>query len=159
MKSPNPFQTRHLVGRVPSDADIAVYDRVYGSLGARELQRNLQDQARHFVAPWTLQIGGRDVGVGGFRLGFGADEGIELTLTLVPNVPQVGLAGEFLTDAILFVEGTLRADRVFAYTDSETTLSARMLSDAGFHDAGAAPIPGRPDRRIMRWTSASRKPA
>ncbi len=155
MKSPNPFQTRHLVGRVPSEADTALYDRVYGGLGARELQRNLQDAARHGVAPWTLQVGGRDVGVGGFRLGFGADEGIELMLALVPDVPQVGLAGEFLTDAILFGEGTLRADRVFAFADSETTLSMRMLHDAGFHDAGPAPVPGRPDRRIMRWTSAS----
>jgi hypothetical protein len=156
MKSPNPFKTRHLVGRAPSQADVTVYGRVFGALGERELQRNLQDQARHFVAPWTLQVGGRDVGVGGFRLGFGADDGIELTLTLVPDVPQVGLAGEFLTDAILFVEGTLRADRVFSYADSETTLSVRMLCDAGFHDEGPAPVPGRPDRRIMRWTSASR---
>src|SRR6056297_3240876 len=123
MKSPNPFQTRDLVGRVPSEADTALYDRVYGGLGARELQRNLQDAARHGVAPWTLQVGGRDVGVGGFRLGFGADEGIELMLALVPDVPQVGLAGEFLTDAILFGEGTLRADRVFAFADSAATLS------------------------------------
>jgi hypothetical protein len=44
---------------------------------------------------------------------------------------------------------------VFAFADRETTLSVRMLRDAGFHDAGPAPVPGRPDRRIMRWTSAS----
>ncbi|KPQ13947.1 MAG: hypothetical protein HLUCCO18_16465 [Rhodobacteraceae bacterium HLUCCO18] len=155
MKSPYPFRTRHLVGREPSEADATVYGRVYGALGERELQRNLQDQARHFVAPWTLQVGGRDVGVGGFRLGFGADDGIELMLSLTPDVPQVGLAGEFLTDAILFGAGTLRADRVFTFADSETTLSVRMLRDAAFHDTGPAPVPGRPDRRIMRWTSAS----
>ncbi len=157
MKAPNAFQTRMLTGRPPSEADSAIYTAVYGGLGLRELQRNLQDHTRYAVAPWTLQAEGRDVGVGGFRIGFGADEGIELMLALVPDVPQVGLAGEFLRDAILYVVGTLRADRVFAYADRETTLSVRMLVDAGFEDAGSAAIPGRPDRRIMRWTATSQQ--
>jgi hypothetical protein len=155
MKAPNAFETRHLTGRPPTEADAGIYSAVYGALGLRELQRNLQDQARYAVAPWTLQAAGLDVGVGGFRIGFGPDEGIELLLSLAPNVPQVGLAGEFLRDAILFVVGTLRADRVFSFADRETTLSTRMLADAGFQDAGPAPTPGRPDRRIMRWSSAS----
>lgn len=155
MKSPATFQTRRLVGRPPSEADAAIYATVYGSLAPAELQRNIQDQGRYGVAPWTLSIGGKDVGVGGFRIGFGVHDGIELTLALVPNLRQVGVAGEFLKDAILFVEGTLRADRVFAFADSETTLSYRGLSTAGFTDEGPAPIPGRPDRRVMRWTSAS----
>jgi hypothetical protein len=95
------------------------------------------------------------VGVGGFRIGLTGDDGIELTLALVPDVAEVGLAGEFLRDAILFAVGTLRADRVFAYADAETTLSVRMLQGAGFDDAGPVPVPGRPDRRIMRWMAAS----
>lgn len=144
-----------MVGRPPSEADEATYRAVFGSHGPRELQRNLQDHERYAVAPWTLQVAGADVGVGGFRIGFGANEGIELTLALLPNLPQVGLAGEFLRDAILFVQGTLRADRLFAFADRETTLSARMLGDAGFANAGPAPLPGRPDRRLMRWHSAS----
>jgi hypothetical protein len=155
MKAPNAFQTRRLTGRAPSDADTAIYASVFGNLGLRELQRNLQDNARYGVAPWTLQVGGKDVGVGGFRIGFGEDEGIEIALSLLPDLPDVGVAGEFLADALLFVMATLRADRVFAYADGETTISPRMLTDAGFHDAGAAPTPGRPERRIMRWTSTS----
>lgn len=156
MTTPNAFQTTMLNGRPPSEADASIYTAVYGGLGQRELQRNLQDETRHTVAPWTLQAGGRDVGVGGFRIGFGADEGIELMLALIPNAAQVGLAGEFLRNAILFAVETLRADRVFAYADGETTLSVRMLSEAGFVDAGPAEVPGRPDRRIMRWTATSR---
>jgi hypothetical protein len=156
MKAPNAFQTRLLTGRPPSEADATVYGAVYGRLGTRELQRNLQDQTRYTVAPWTLQANGRDVGVGGFHIGLGAGtEGIELMLALSPDVTQVGLAGEFLRDAILFAIGTLRADRIFAFTDAETTLTVRMLAEAGFEDGGPMPVPGRPDRRVMLWTAAN----
>jgi RimJ/RimL family protein N-acetyltransferase len=158
MKSIPPFRTRHLVGRPPTEADHAIYTTIFGPRGLDELQRNSMDMARHGVAPWTLSLGGQDVGVGGFRIGFGSHEGFELTLSLVPGLRPVGLAGEFLRDAILFVEGTLRSDRVFTFTDSETTLSARLLGDAGFVDDGPAPIPGRSDRRILRWTSTGHTP-
>lgn len=155
MKAPNDFRTRRLTGRPPSPADAALYSRVFGAHGRQELERNLQDHERHRVAPWSLQCDGTDVGVGGCRIGFGRHEGLELVLALSPGPLPVGLAAEFLSDALLFVVATLRADRVFAFTDSETALSCRMLGAAGFVDAGPAPLTGRPDRRIMRWTASS----
>jgi hypothetical protein len=155
MKSQPPFQTARLDGRAPSPADAAIYARLFGAAGARELERNLQDFERHQIAPWTLAAEGRDVGVGGFRLGFGQQEGLELCLTLVPDRLPIGLAAEFLSDALLCADGRLRADRLFALTDEQATLSRRMLEGRGFEDAGAFPRPGRPNLHLMRRLSPS----
>jgi RimJ/RimL family protein N-acetyltransferase len=146
-----PFKTATFVGREPSEADGAFYARLYGASGAGELARNIQDFERNQIAPWTLELAGRDVGVGGFRLGFGQDEGMELYLRLLPNGLPIGLAAEFLAEALLFADATLRADRLFALVDEHTTFSARMLQRHGFEAAGPAPRPGRPDLAIMRW--------
>lgn len=155
MKDAITFKTQQLTGGPPALADIGLYVRVFGASGHRELHRNLQDFSRHHVAPWTLHYDNTSVGVGGFRIGFGETEGIELTLALLPDLPTVGLAGAFLEDALVIAQNSLRADRVFSHVDGETTLSLRMLRDAGFEDAGPAPIPGRPDRRLMRLQTAS----
>lgn len=127
---------------------------LFGRDGAAELQRNLLDYERNRIAPWTLASEGRDVGVGGFRLGFGEEEGFELTLSLLPGPLPVGLAGEFLSDAMLFARGVLRADRLYSRIDPDTALSERMLLKAGFTHHRADPTPARPDRRIMRWSEA-----
>lgn len=159
MKDVFTFKTRQLMGGPPALADVKLYVRLFGANGHRELHRNLQDFSRYHVAPWTLHYDNTSVGVGGFRIGFGETQGIEVTLALLPDLPAVGLAGMFLEDALIIAQNTLRADRVFSHVDGETTLSPRMLRDAGFADAGPAPIPGRPDRRLMRWQTASRAEA
>jgi RimJ/RimL family protein N-acetyltransferase len=150
-----PFRTAQLLGRVPSAADAAIYTRLYGSTAARELERNLQDFERHQIAPWTLDLAGRDIGVGGFRLGFGEGDGMELSLRVLPDGLPIGLAAEFLSDALAFARTDLRADRLFALVDADTALSRRMLDREGFEDAGPAPHPGRPDLRLMRWVPPS----
>lgn len=155
MNTQAPFRTEKLVGRPPATGDAAIYARLYGPAGAGELARNLQDFERNRIAPWTLDLGGRDIGVGGFRLGFGQQEGMELSLRLLADGLPIGLATEFLADAMFFAAKDLRADRLYALVDEQTTLSRRMLDRHGFDDAGPAPLPGRPDMRLMRWAPPS----
>jgi RimJ/RimL family protein N-acetyltransferase len=155
MKLHPPFTTATLLGREPSATDGAFYARLYGPSGARELARNLQDFQRNEIAPWTLELAGRDVGVGGFRLGFGEGDGLELYLRLLPSGLPIGLAAEFLDGALVFAEARLRADRLFALVDEHSTFSQRMLQRHGFDEAGPAPRPGRPDLTLMRRASPS----
>ena len=150
MKQQEPFRTLRLSGRPPSPQDSALYRRLFGTRGGPELERNLQDSGRNGLAPWTLRTGGADAGVGGFRIGFGQGEGLELGLTLLPDRAQVGLAAEFLADALLFAEGTLRADRVFCIVRPHSDLSARMLAGRGFVEASR-----EEDRRLMQWRAAT----
>jgi hypothetical protein len=155
MTSHNQFRTATLVGREPSLADAPVYTRIFGRTGQTELARNLQDFERHRIAPWTLEHAGRDIGVGGFRLGFGHTDGMELCVSVLPDRLPIGLAGEFLSDALAFATDILRADRVFTLVDGDTTLTRGMLQRQGFEAAGAAPRPGRPDLILMRWCPPS----
>jgi hypothetical protein len=74
------FSTDNIAGRAPDAQDAGLYGRLFGKCGLKELQRNMHDYERHRIAPWTLSFGGTDMGVGGFRLGFGQDDGMELTL-------------------------------------------------------------------------------
>jgi hypothetical protein len=150
MKQQEPFRTLRLIGRPPSPQDATLYRRLFGARGGPELERNLQDFGRYALAPWTLRSAGADAGVGGFRIGFGQDEGLELVLTLRPDSAEVGLAAEFLGDALLFAKGTLRADRVFCIVRPQSDLSARMLSGRGFVETSR-----EEDRRLMQWRAAS----
>lgn len=155
MKLPRPFATRSLDGRPPAAADGPLYHALFGRDGAAELQRNLQDFERLSLSPWTLSSDGRDVGVGGFRLGLGDIRGFELLLNLVPGPLPVGLAGEFLSDALLFARAVLRADRLYSLVHDQTALSPRMLIQSGFSDEGLSPTPARPDQRVMGWDAPS----
>ncbi|MCU4652913.1 hypothetical protein N8I71_08720 [Roseibacterium sp. SDUM158016] len=149
------FSTDNIAGRAPDAQDAGLYGRLFGKCGLKELQRNMHDYERHRIAPWTLSFGGTDMGVGGFRLGFGQDDGMELTFAVLPEPLPVGISAEFLSAALVFAVSGLRADRVFCLSDGDAALSPRMLLQAGFSDARAAPGPGRPDLRLMRWTAAT----
>lgn len=159
MKQQNPFRTLRLVGRPPSPPDAQLYRRLYGRRGGAELDRNLQDQDRHGLSPWTLQLAGADAGVGGFRIGFGAGEGLEMVLNLLPAPGHVGLPAEFLADALLYAGGILRADRVFCTVGPQSDLSARMLEDRGFVGVAATPSAATADGRVMQWCAASLREA
>jgi hypothetical protein len=158
MKHQNPFRTLRLAGRPPSPSDAQLYRRLYGKRGGAELDRNLQDQGRYGLSPWTLQLAGADAGVGGFRIGFGAGEGLEILLKLLPDHRLVGLPAEFLADALLYAEATLRADRVFCTIGPQSDLSARMLRGRGF-TADPVPAPVADDVSLMQWRATSLREA
>ena len=158
MSSHIAFRTATLLGREPRPADAPVYARLFGRTGSTELARNLQDFERHRIAPWTLEMSGRDIGVGGFRLGFGHTDGMELCISILPDGLPIGLAGEFLKSALAFARDSLRADRIFTLVDENTTLTKRMLEAQDFEAGGSAPRPGRPDLTLMCWRPPSQAP-
>ena len=67
--------------------------------GRGRLIIDIQDWARHQVAPWVLYHAGHPVGVAGFRIGFGED-GLELSFHFLPEVAGQGLASEFCRRAL-----------------------------------------------------------
>lgn len=132
---PAPFQTLRLSARAATAADAPLYAALFGAAGAGLLARDLQDHARHCVAPWVLSHAGQAVGVAGFRIGF-AEEGFELSFHFLPEVQGQGLASEVVTAALDHAARVLRASRVYARLTSEAEISRRVLEKAGFCDAG-----------------------
>lgn len=117
---------------------FALYKSLFGAAAEGLLDRDCQDWERHRIAPWTLVHARRDVGVGGFRLGFG-DDGLEVLFHFLPEVWGQGLATEFLTAAMDHARSTLREDRFFGHVDPANEASLRVMRKAGFKDVGQDP--------------------
>ncbi|MEJ6395290.1 GNAT family protein [Gymnodinialimonas sp. 2305UL16-5] len=139
------FRTTRLSGRPPRPMALGIYERLFGSKAEGDLDRDIQDWGRHRIAPWTLVHAGHEVGVGGFRIGFG-DDGLEVLFHFVPEVWGQGLAGEFLTSALDHARQTLREDRFFGRVADVAGASHRVMQKAGFHDTG----PDESGGRLMR---------
>jgi len=133
-----------LSGRPPDTGAAALYGRLFGEGGAGRLHSDIEDWALRNVAPWTLSHAGHDIGVGGFRIGFG-ETGLEMIFHFLPEVWGQGLASEFVQAALDFGASTLREEAYFALVDPDNTPSIRILEKAGFADAGA-----RDGLRLMR---------
>jgi len=135
MSSETVFRTMRLSGRPPTPDAIDLYTQLFGSEGIAKLHSDTQDWGLHNVAPWTLAHAGHDVGVGGFRIGFG-DAGLELSFHFLPEAWGQGLASEFVQAALDHAVDTLREDMFFAYVEADNRPSIRVLEKAGFTDAG-----------------------
>lgn len=125
------FRTLRLSGRAPTPAAAGLYDALFGAQAAAQLESDVQDWTLRAVAPWTLSHAGHDVGVGGFRIGFG-DAGLELSFHFLPEVWGQGLASEFVQGALDHAGLVLREDRFFAHVEPDNAPSIRVLSKAGF---------------------------
>ncbi len=136
MDDPVDFRTLRLSGRVPSPLALGLYETLFGKGGEGLLDRDMQDWGRHRIAPWTLAHAGHDVGVGGFRIGFG-DDGLEVVFHFVPEVWGQGLASEFLIASLDYARVTLRASRFFGTVPGESgpSSSSRVMEKAGFQPA------------------------
>lgn len=115
---------------------LGVYERLFGDQAESALNRDIQDWGRHRIAPWTLSHAGHEIGIGGFRLGFG-DDGLEVLFHFVPEVWGQGLASEFLSSALDHARTDLREDRFFGYVEAGNDASYRVMQKAGFQDEGS----------------------
>jgi len=130
------FRSTRLTGHPPSDEATRIYQTLFDEEGAEwRLQRDKMDWARHNVAPWVLHHAGAAVGVGGFRIGFGA-EGLELSFHFLPEFWGQGLASEFVQAALDHATLCFREDRFFAVAGVKNTASIRVLEKAGFQKYG-----------------------
>ncbi|NKX43892.1 GNAT family N-acetyltransferase [Roseicyclus persicicus] len=91
----------------------------------------MQDWTLHAVAPWVLTHAGHEVGVAGFRIGFG-DEGLDLSFHFLPELAGQGLASEFVQAALDHAVDVLREDHFFALVAADNAASIRILEKAGF---------------------------
>lgn len=131
MTEPIIFRTNRLTGRPPRPMALGLYKALFGAGGEGDLDRDIQDWNRHRIAPWTLSHAGHEVGVGGFRIGFGQD-GLEVLFHFVPEVWGQGLASEFLTAALDHARQELREDRFFGRVRKDDEASCRVMEKAGF---------------------------
>lgn len=90
-----------------------------------------QDWGRHQLAPWVLRHDDADVGVGGFRIGFGQD-GLEFTMTFRDRRLCWDLAPEFVDAALSHAIRIWRADRFFTRLASDDTATVAILTAQGF---------------------------
>lgn len=125
------FRTMRLTGRAPSPMVLGLYQNLFGEKGEGDLERDMQDWGRHRIAPWTLSHANHDVGVGGFRIGFG-DDGLEVVFHFIPEVWGQGLASEFLIASLDHARYTLRATRFFGRVRGVSDRSRRVMEKAGF---------------------------
>ncbi|MEX3014888.1 GNAT family N-acetyltransferase [Gymnodinialimonas hymeniacidonis] len=125
------FRTLRLTGRAPDPLALGLYKRLFRESGEGDLERDMQDWGRHQIAPWTLSHAGNDVGVGGFRLGFG-DDGLEVLFHFLPDMWGQGLASEFLLAAMDHARGTLKEHRFFGRVSGGSDSSKRVMEKAGF---------------------------
>lgn len=132
MKTDIQFRSARLSGRAPEAADTPLYGALFGpDKGPARLGMDVQDWARHRVAPWVLLHAGHPVGVAGFRIGFG-DEGLELSFHFLAELSGQGLASEFVQAALDHGLGVLRETRFFAFVGQDNLASVRILEKAGF---------------------------
>lgn len=136
------FRTTRLSGRPPRPMALAIYQQLFEEQAEPDLDRDIQDWTRHRIAPWTLVHANHEVGVGGFRIGFGED-GLEVLFHFVPEVWGQGLATEFLTAALDHARLELREDRFFGRVSGDSDASFRVLEKAGFRDGGLSADGGR----------------
>jgi RimJ/RimL family protein N-acetyltransferase len=125
------FRTMRLAGRPPGPRALGLYETLFDGRGERDLDRDMQDWQRHRIAPWTLAHAGHDVGVGGFRIGFG-DDGLEVLFHFLPDVWGQGLASEFLIASLDHASYTLRENRFFGRIPASSEQSRRIMQKAGF---------------------------
>jgi RimJ/RimL family protein N-acetyltransferase len=126
------FRSARLTGQPPYPGARALYSALLGPRrGPVQLAADLQDWARHAVAPWVLSHAGHPVGVAGFRIGFG-EEGLDLSFHFLPDVAGQGLASEFVQAALDHASDTLREDRFFAQVPTGDEAARRVLEKAGF---------------------------
>ncbi|MBF9060794.1 GNAT family N-acetyltransferase [Rhodobacterales bacterium HKCCSP123] len=127
-----PFRSGRLTGRPADQGDAGLYATLFGpDRGPSRQIADLQDWARHGVAPWVLSHAGHPVGVAGFRIGFG-DDGLELSFHFLPEVAGQGLASEFVQAALDHAVLVLKEDRFFAFVPIDTPAPKRILEKAGF---------------------------
>ena len=127
-----------LSGRAPAPEALDLYESLFKGSGKGDLDRDMQDWTRHRIAPWTLAHAGHDVGVGGFRIGFG-DDGLEVLFHFLPEVWGQGLASEFLVAAMDHARMELREQRFFGRIESASLTSRRVMEKAGFVASGTEP--------------------
>lgn len=156
MSAPDPinpaarFTTLRLSGRPVDAGALPLYVGLFGPGGRDACARDVQDWARHGLGPWVLSHASRDIGVGGFHIGFGS-EGLELSFHLLPDVWGQGLASEFVSGALDFAQRILRADRIFAHVAADADSARRILGKAGFArmDAESDAMPDAAE--VMAW--------
>ena len=128
------FRSARLSARPPHRGAATLYSTLFGpDRGPARLDADLQDWARHEVAPWVLLHAGHPVGVGGFRIGFG-EGGLELSFHFLPEVAGQGLASEFVQAALDHAITTLREDSFFAFVPPDNAASLRILQKSGFRE-------------------------
>jgi RimJ/RimL family protein N-acetyltransferase len=132
------FRTSRLTGRPPRPMSLPLYLRLFGDVGERDLDRDIQDWNRHRIAPWMLSHAGHEIGIGGFRIGF-AENGLEVLFHFVPEVWGQGLASEFLTAALDHARMELREDRFFGRVAHGSEASRRVMEKAGFRISSVEP--------------------
>ncbi|MEJ6389061.1 GNAT family N-acetyltransferase [Gymnodinialimonas ulvae] len=132
------FRTIRLSGRAPGPQALGLYNGLFDGRGESDLDRDMQDWQRHRIAPWTLSHAGHDVGVGGFRIGFG-DDGLEVIFHFLPEVWGQGLASEFLIAALDHATYSLRANRFFGRVPEASEQSRRIMQKVGFRAVQDAP--------------------
>lgn len=126
------FRSARLSGRAPDAGAAALYAALFGpDKGPTRLIVDMQDWARHQVAPWVLYHAGHPVGVAGFRIGFG-EGGLELSFHFLPDVAGQGLASEFVQTALDLATSVMREDSFFAFVAPDNAPSIRILQKAGF---------------------------
>jgi len=141
------FRSARLSGRAPFQGAQSLYGMLFGpDRGPGRLIIDIQDWARHQVAPWVLYHAGHPVGVAGFRIGFGED-GLELSFHFLPEVAGQGLASEFVQAALDHATTVLREDSYFAFVDKDNAPSIRILEKAGFVEER-----GTKGEKLMRLT-------
>jgi RimJ/RimL family protein N-acetyltransferase len=132
MDEPTLFRSARLSGQAPHDGARSLYGILFGpERGPARLEADMQDWARHAVAPWVLSHAGHPVGAAGFRIGFGG-HGLELSFHFLPDVAGQGLASEFVQTALDHAVSVLREDQFFAFVALDNAASIRILQKAGF---------------------------
>lgn len=148
MTAPVPFQTLRLACRPPTPSSAAIYRALFGEQGPERLAADQTEWCHHGVAPWTLSHAGRDIGVGGFRIGFGR-KGLELRVHLLPELWGDGLASEFVIHALDYAALVLRENDVFAVIGPEHQAAMRVLQKNGFRPDPDGP--SNPKDQVMCW--------
>ena len=137
MNAPRRFHTERLTGRRPGDGALPLYAALYAELGARQLMIDRQDWGRHGIGPWILSRDGTDIGIGGFRIGFG-DDGLEFSMRFLSDTGQTDLIDEFITAALSYAEDVWNEDRFFARLAPGQSATSRIPENIGFSADGQA---------------------
>ena len=147
MSRPRRFQSNRLDGRPPGEAATALYAALHGASGARQLMIDRQDWGRHGIGPWVLARDGLDIGIGGFRIGFG-DDGLEVSMRFLPDHDRADLIDEFIVAALSYAGEVWNEDRFFARLAPGQAAAGKILEDIGFSSEGQAE--GRTILRLRR---------
>lgn len=166
MRGPPSVETRQLLLRMPSAADV---DPLFGIQGdpdamrftwcapdrdatARYLEAYAGRFAEDGYAPWTAVLKSQDrvVGWGGLnRDPWAPHWGTEVSYFIHRSFWGRGLAGELVAASLEIAFGELGLPAVAAFTRAENHASSRVLRRAGFSFVGHVPELER-DRYVVR---------